>query len=94
MTAPRLETDRLILRQWTLEDRKPFAAMNSDPEVMEHFPSLLNEEESDKMADKLKRLMEEKGYGLWAVERKEDKKFIGFIGLHAPEAPFPFFVWS
>jgi RimJ/RimL family protein N-acetyltransferase len=33
------ETDRLLLRRWRDDDREPFARMNADPEVMEHFPA-------------------------------------------------------
>jgi len=34
-------TSRLVLRQWHESDRAPFAALNADPLVMEHFPTLL-----------------------------------------------------
>jgi RimJ/RimL family protein N-acetyltransferase len=34
------------LRHWRDADREPFAAMNADPEVMEHFPALLTFRES------------------------------------------------
>ena len=33
-------TPRLRLRQWTNEDREPFAAMNADPEVMKYFAGI------------------------------------------------------
>ncbi len=33
-----LRSPRLRLRQWTPADRAPFAALNADPAVMEHFP--------------------------------------------------------
>ena len=39
MPAIELETPRLRLRQWRDEDREPFAALNADPRVMEHFPA-------------------------------------------------------
>jgi hypothetical protein len=38
---PTIETERLTLRRWHKADLKPFAALNSDPVVMEHFPQLL-----------------------------------------------------
>ena len=34
-----LETPRLRLRTWRDSDRSPFAALNQDPHVMEHFPA-------------------------------------------------------
>jgi RimJ/RimL family protein N-acetyltransferase len=40
-----LETPRLLLRRWRDEDHEPFAALNADPIVMEHFPGPLTREE-------------------------------------------------
>ena len=34
---PTLRSDRLLLRPWRDADREPFAALNVDPVVMEHF---------------------------------------------------------
>lgn len=34
----KIETERLILRQWKIEtDLEPFFVLNSDPEVMKYF---------------------------------------------------------
>lgn len=84
------ETARLLLRHWMDADRLPFAAMNSDPEVMRFFPSTLSMAESDTLLDRIHAHLEEHGFGLWAVEIKEKKEFAGFIGLSVPafEAPF------
>jgi RimJ/RimL family protein N-acetyltransferase len=69
----------------------PFAALNSDPEVMRHFPATLTRAESDAFADLIGQRFETNGgWGLWALERKDTRAFIGFTGL-APvsfEAPF------
>ena len=46
-----LTTDRLLLRQWRDSDREPFAVMNADPAVMEHFLSPQTREQSDSLAD-------------------------------------------
>ena len=35
-----LRTERLLLRQWRDEDVEPLATMNSQPEYLEHMPSL------------------------------------------------------
>jgi RimJ/RimL family protein N-acetyltransferase len=43
---PELRTERLALRQWRESDLEPWAAMNADPEVREHFPGLLTREQS------------------------------------------------
>jgi len=42
-----LATTRLFLRLWQEGDAEPFAAMNADPRVREHFPSVLSRAESD-----------------------------------------------
>lgn len=75
------ESERLGFRRWQASDREPFAAMNANPDVMEFFPNTLNRAESDALVDRIEAHFEEIGYGLWAVERKEDGAFIGFIGL-------------
>jgi RimJ/RimL family protein N-acetyltransferase len=90
VNGPTLETERLLLRRWRPEDREPFAAMNADPDVMRHFLRPLTREESDAMVGRIEARFDEKGYGLWAVERKGDAAFLGFIGLswQTFEAPF------
>ena len=87
---PVLRTPRLLLREWRDADRAPFAAMNADPEVMEHFPRPMAREESDALLDRIVTQWEEDGNGLWAVERVSDGRFLGFAGLATPhfEAPF------
>ncbi len=51
--AHELKTERLQLRRWVPSDRDPFAALNSDPWVMQHFPGVLSREESDALADRI-----------------------------------------
>jgi ribosomal-protein-alanine N-acetyltransferase len=85
-----LRTDRLILRRWRAADREPYAALNADPEVMEHFPARLTRAESDAMVDRIEAGFDEFGFGLWAVEVAATGEFVGFTGLAVPrfEAPF------
>ena len=54
--------------RWRDGDREPFAALNADPVVMEHYPSTLTREESDAMVDRIEAKFAEHGWGLWAVE--------------------------
>jgi len=70
------------MRRWREEDRNPFAAMSADPLVMEYFPRTLSREESDQFVDRIDGEFDERGYGLWALERKETGEFIGYTGLH------------
>ena len=85
-----LETPRLYLRQWRKEDFAPFAALNADPAVMAYFPKVLERSASDLMARRISGLIQEQGWGLWALERKDSGEFIGFTGLHVPGPDLPF----
>ncbi|MGO9940766.1 MAG: GNAT family N-acetyltransferase [Terracidiphilus sp.] len=89
-SIPTIETDRLLLRRWQSADHEPFAVMNRDPFVMEHFPSPLTREESDQLIDRAEAHFEQHGYGPWAVELKDTAEFIGFIGLSIPNFETPF----
>jgi RimJ/RimL family protein N-acetyltransferase len=77
-----IRTERLVLRQWREDDREPFAALNGDPVVMEHFPATMTREQSDAFVDFNIATIAERGWGLWAVEA--DGAFIGFVGLNEP----------
>ncbi|GLC96509.1 GCN5 family N-acetyltransferase [Cupriavidus sp. TA19] len=88
--AMEMETPRLRLRQWCDADYSPFSVLNADAEVMRFFPAPLTRAESDAMADRCRALIAGRGWGPWAVERKLDRAFIGFVGLHEPAAALPF----
>lgn len=79
-----IQTARLLLRQWVESDREPFAALNADPVVMEHFPATLSRAESDAFVDRHSALIEQRGWGLWAVEVLDSGEFVGFTGLAVP----------
>lgn len=76
-----LRTDRLLLRPWREGDVEPFARMNADPVVMEHFPSMLTAEQTAAMIDRIELHIDAEGFGLWAVEVPGVAPFIGFVGL-------------
>jgi RimJ/RimL family protein N-acetyltransferase len=82
MTA--IATERLLLRRWRDADREPFARMNADPRVMEHFAARLTRAESDAMIDNIEARFADRGYSLWAAELRAGGEFIGFIGLSVP----------
>jgi RimJ/RimL family protein N-acetyltransferase len=85
-----IRTERLVMRPWTASDRAPFAALNADPEVMRWFPATLDRDASDAFADRVAAELDERGYGLWAVEVVGGAPFVGYVGLHPAtfEAPF------
>ena len=86
---PTLQTPRLELRDWREGDRCPFAALNADSDVMEHFPASLTGVASDEF---IERTVDnwQFGYGLWAVERRDTGEFVGFIGFSRPSWCAPF----
>lgn len=84
MRGSTIETERLVLRPWRDADRAPFAALNADPQVMEHFPGTMPRAQSDAFVDRHAVLIEDRGWGLWAVEVKDGPAFIGFTGLAEP----------
>jgi RimJ/RimL family protein N-acetyltransferase len=85
-----LQTPRLVLRQWGDSDREPFADLNADPEVMEHFPAVFSRPESDARADRYAAGITERGWGIWAVQTMTTGEFIGFVGLNPVPTELPF----
>lgn len=79
-----MRTERLLLRRWRNSDRQPFARLNADPQVMEFLPSVLSEEESNLLVDRIEAHFQEHRFGLYAVEIRSERRFIGFIGLSVP----------
>lgn len=85
-----LITERILLRPWRDSDRKPFARINADRQVMEFMPALLSQEESDRLVNRIHVHFEKHGFGLFAAELRDNGIFLGFIGLSVPgfDAPF------
>ena len=81
MPAFRLETPRLILRQWREEDIDPFHGICSDPVVMETLGPLMSRDEVAALVARMFRMQEEDGHCFWAMERKEDGQLIGWCGI-------------
>lgn len=88
--AVHIETERLVLRDWRDADLAPFAAMNADDKVMEHYPATLSRAQSDAFADRCKHFLAENGFGLYAVETKSARDFIGYVGFSRATFPAPF----
>ncbi len=74
-----LETERLLLRPWRLEDAQDLFAYASDPRVGPNvgFKPLKDLGESLYAIQMLKRENE-----TWALEHRTDQRVIGSIGLH------------
>lgn len=85
-----IETERLLLRSWRVDDRVPFARLNADPRVVEFLLKPLSRSESDAFADRINAHFAEHGFGLFAAELKQNSSFIGHIGLAIPAYTTPF----
>ena len=76
-----LETPRLVLREYTLDDFDGLYAILSDAETMKHYPRPYDEKGTmlwlNWSLDNYKRY----GFGLWAIETKESGEFIGDCGI-------------
>jgi RimJ/RimL family protein N-acetyltransferase len=75
------KSERLGFRNWVADDLAPFAAMNVDPRVMEFFPELLTEKESQTLIDNCKTHFDDHGFTFFATCELENNQFIGLIGL-------------
>ncbi len=77
-----IETPRLVLRGWKESDIQPFYQMNSSERTMEFFLKPLTEEDSLAFYHRIQDEFEAFGFGLYAIERKDNHEFIGFTGFH------------
>lgn len=75
------QSKRLGFRNWLPEDLPPFAEMNADEEVMEHFPKPLSRQETVDSIERLQKHYAVHGHTYYAVDILETGEFIGFIGL-------------
>lgn len=82
---PCLETDRLLLRAFAQEDFECWAAIMGDSDVMTFLGGVMAPSDAWRaMAMALGHWML-RGYGMWAVERKDDGALIGRVGMLQPE---------
>ncbi|HEY1917497.1 MAG TPA: GNAT family N-acetyltransferase [Streptosporangiaceae bacterium] len=77
-----IRTKRLVMRRWRDSDREPYAALNADPVVMRYFPATHDRTSSDDHVERMEKLFDVQGFGLWALEVADTGQFIGFTGLN------------
>jgi RimJ/RimL family protein N-acetyltransferase len=85
-----IETERLLLRDWTEADLDPFAAINADPRVMEFYPAPYARQKSDEILAANQASLAEDGYGKFAVEEKTTGRLLGHVGLSPVDFPAAF----
>jgi len=81
--APRIDTDRLVLRPWRKDDFRPYHSILSHPQVHKHFgPTPMNAEEAWRRLTSFVGGWHLLGFGMWAVEEKvSGGKLVGIVGL-------------
>ncbi len=84
-----LETERMILRPWRESDRAPFAAMNTDPEVMSFFASTMTRKESDAALARFQAAYDRDGFGFFVAELRDTGAFAGIIGAQTMRDAVP-----
>lgn len=89
----RLETERLVLREWRDADRPVFASIVGDQHVMRYYPSTRTPAEADAWIDRMIAGLADGTSAFLAVERRSDGAMLGLTGtgrinfeiLSAPE---------
>lgn len=81
---PTLETERLLLRPFQIEDVHPWFELNQDPEITRYTGDggVVSEKEMEhRIRNHVLGDYEKYGFGRWAVIHKQDNCIIGFTGL-------------
>lgn len=76
-----LETERLRLREMTLDDLDFVAAMLADPQVMRFYPRCYSREEAQAWIRRQMDRYARDGHGLWLVLSRSDGEPVGQVGL-------------
>ena len=85
---PLVETERLLMRGWTQADFDAYAAANADPDVQRFLGGPQDREQSWRSLAAHIGHWQLRGYGQWALERREDGRTVGRAGLWNPEGWF------
>ena len=76
-----LETERLFLREMTMDDFDALYAVLSDSSIMQHYPYSFDEERVRSWIERNMKRYTDDGFGLWAVCLKDTGEMIGDCGL-------------
>uniref|UniRef100_UPI00404A6402 GNAT family N-acetyltransferase n=1 Tax=Gelidibacter sp. TaxID=2018083 RepID=UPI00404A6402 len=75
------KSERLGFRNWNENDKPKMGKINSDPKVMEHFPAIPTQKQTNEFIDRMKTQFSKNGFCYFAVDRLDSNEFIGFIGI-------------
>ena len=77
----RLDTERLVLRPFVMEDLDGIHAVLGDPEIMRYYPAPFTREQSRRWIEWNLGHYRDHGHGLWVLESKESGEVVGDCGL-------------
>lgn len=83
----RLETERLVLRDWREGDWPEFFRVTNTPAVMRWLGGVLDAEGESRQRRRVESCAAQHGHCFWAIERKTDGALLGFCGLKRADAP-------
>jgi RimJ/RimL family protein N-acetyltransferase len=88
----RLETDRLVLRDWSEDDCDPFVRLTNTPAVMRWLGGAKTDEISRASPARFMESARQFGHCFWAVERRSGPhplsgELLGFCGLKRTNIP-------
>lgn len=88
----RIETERLVLREWVPGDGARFAAVTNTPAVMEWLGGPMAADTLAAMEQRVLACQATHGHSFWMVERRDDGghlagELLGFCGLKRADAP-------
>jgi RimJ/RimL family protein N-acetyltransferase len=86
-----LETHRLRLRVMEESDLEELYDICCDPLVMEYFPKLATKGDTKNAISRIRLHQKKYGYSFYAVEIRDTKQFIGFVGLKSVAPDFDFY---
>ena len=76
-----MQTDRLILREYTQADFETALEIFSDEEMMQHYPKPFDAARVQRWIDWNQNNYQQHGFGLWVVVLKETGEMIGDCGI-------------
>lgn len=78
----RIETQRLVLREFQPEDDRELAPILADPEVMKFSPpGVLSIVQTQEKIESFIACYKQSGFGKWAIVLKESNELIGYCGI-------------
>jgi ribosomal-protein-alanine N-acetyltransferase len=77
----RLETERLVLRPFTMDDVDGIHEVLGDAEIMTYYPAPFTRAKSRQWVEWNLANYRDHGYGLWVLESKETGRLVGDCGL-------------